>query len=111
MFLRQTDKQQIFACTMSKQLTGGLRKIAWASVFRFLFDVSMFMSPCLHGSMAPCLCLHISGIPQTEKGTNGKWQPPFDFCKRKTETTNVRLFDANENGKQTFVPWSANDKG
>jgi hypothetical protein len=57
------------------------------------------MSPCLH----VYVFLHVSGIPQKEKGIHGKWQLPYFFCKRKKETANLRLFAANENGKRTFV--------
>jgi hypothetical protein len=41
-----------------------------------------------------------------ENGTNGKRQLPFVCCKRKTETTNFRLFSANGNRKFVF-PWAA----
>jgi hypothetical protein len=50
-------------------------------------------------STAQCPCLNISGIPQKENGTNGKWQFPFVFCKRKME----RLLATKGNGKQAFV--------
>jgi hypothetical protein len=61
--------------------------------------LSVSMSPCL----CPCPCLHVSEIPQTENGTNGKWQHPFVCCRRKTETANFRLFAANGNGKGKCV--------
>ncbi len=77
--------------------------------------VSVLMSLCprLHVSIPPCSrshvhvsiipCLHVSGISQTEKETNGKRQLPFVFCKRKSETSNFRLFAANGNVKRKFV--------
>jgi hypothetical protein len=40
---------------------------------------------------------------QTENGTNGRWQVPFVFCKRKTETANFGFVTANGNGKWKFV--------
>jgi hypothetical protein len=43
---------------------------------------------------------HVSGIPQTENGTNGKWELWFVCCKRETETANFRLFDANGKREQ-----------
>jgi hypothetical protein len=46
-------------------------------------SMSLHVSPCLHVSMCPCPCLRVSGIPQTENGTNGKRQLPFIFCKWK----------------------------
>ncbi len=52
-----------------EQTVKGLRKMAWASIFRFPFDVSMSVSPCLYVSMSPCLrvsmspCLHVSMFP------------------------------------------------
>ncbi len=61
------------------------------------------VSPCLHVSMSPSPCLHVSGILQTENGSNGKRHLPFVFCKRKTEMANLRLFAANGNGKRLFV--------
>jgi hypothetical protein len=45
--------------------------------------------------MAPSSCLHVSGIPETKNGTNGKQQLLFVCCKWKTEVTNFRLFAAN----------------
>jgi hypothetical protein len=119
LFLYQkTGKRQTFH-VHDEQSVNGLRKIAWASVFRSSF-VSMSMSPCLniHESMSPCLCLqvsmslcpclHFSRIPQQENETNRKQQLPF--------------VSANGNGKLLFVgctgkqkmdvcfPLSANDK-
>ncbi len=63
---------------------------------------------CLHFSMFPCLmstspCLRVSGIPQTENGTHGKWHLPFVFCERKTETANFHLFAANRKKKRKCV--------
>jgi hypothetical protein len=83
-------------------MVNGLGKIAWAAVFRL-------MSPCLHVFMSPCPCLKVSGIPQTENKTTRKRQLQFLFCKQKTETTNFRLLEMeNENG--VCFPWSANEK-
>jgi hypothetical protein len=53
--------------------------------------------------MSPCPCIHVSGILQTENGTDGKWQLLFLCCKPYIETANVRLFAANGNGKRKFV--------
>jgi hypothetical protein len=49
--------------------------------------------------MSPCPCLHISGIPQKENGTNEKRQFPFVFCKRKMERANFRLLAAKGDRK------------
>jgi hypothetical protein len=59
------------------------------------------MSPCLHVFMSPCH--NVLMFPQTENVTSGKRQLPFVFCKRKTETANLRFVAANVNGKQKFV--------
>ncbi len=58
-----------------EQTVNGLMKIAWASFFRL-------MSSWFRVSMPPCLChrvpcLHVSGIPQSENGSNGKGILPF----------------------------------
>jgi hypothetical protein len=65
--------------------------------------------------MSHRVSLYISGIPQTENGTNGKWQSPFVCCKWKTETANFRLFAANGLKMEACLTevclrWSANDK-
>ncbi len=39
---KQTDKRQTSVCTMSKQLNGS-RKIAWASVFLFPFEMATYI--------------------------------------------------------------------
>jgi hypothetical protein len=54
--------------------------------------------------------LHISGILQTENGTNRKRQLPFVFCKRKAKRqTSVYLLQMEtENGRLFFL--DANDK-
>ncbi len=57
----------------------------------FCFPLDVFISP----------CLHVSGIPQTDNGTNGKRQ--LLFFLRERETANLRLFAANGNGEQTLV--------
>ncbi len=103
-----------------------LKGIAWASVFCFLFDVSMAQcfhvstslclclhvsmspSPCLHVSMSPCLqvsmsMFHVSRILLMENGTKGKQQLSFVCCKNNTETTNFLLFASNGNGKRKFL--------
>ncbi len=109
LFLRQQkDKRQTSVWTMSKQVNI-LRKIVWTSIFLFLFDVSVSISPHLHFSISMSLCLHvsmspcldISGIPKTENGIYGKRQLLFIFCKQKTGTVNFRLFAAirKENGR------------
>jgi hypothetical protein len=52
---------------------------------------------------------HVTGIPPTENGTNGKLQFPFVCYIRKTETANFCLFAANRNDKRKSVfPWSTN---
>jgi hypothetical protein len=45
--------------------------------------------------MSPSPHLHVSGIPQTENGTNGTML--------QTEMANFRLLAANGNKKQKFV--------
>ncbi len=45
--------------------------------------------------MDPSPCLHISGIPQKENGTNGEQEISFVFCKWKTGTANFHVFAAN----------------
>ncbi len=112
MFLRQQMDKTTNNFLHDEQMVNGLRKIAWASVFRFPFDVSMSpypclhflvsMSPFLHISILPCQCLHVSmssspclhvsGILQMENRTSGKQQLPFLLCKRKTERANFLLF-------------------
>ncbi len=96
-------------------------QIAGASVFCFPFDVSMsmslclHMSPCLHFSTFPCLCLQVSMSPSLHVSKSPSlhvsMSPCFSkrktatsvcFCKRKTETANIRLFAANEKGKRKF---------
>jgi hypothetical protein len=75
------------------------------------FHVSMSIRPlvhvslslCFHVSMVPCPCLNVSGILQTENGTNGKQQLPFVFCKRKAGISNFSLFAAIRNRKLIFV--------
>jgi hypothetical protein len=54
--------------------------------------------------------LHISGVPQTENGANGKWQLPFVFCRQKVETqTSVCLLQTKWKMDVCF-PWLANGK-
>jgi hypothetical protein len=59
--------------------------------------------------MSPCQCLHVSEIPQTENGTNGKTAA---VCSLPMENGNSQLpFVAeNGNGKLAVFYWSANDK-
>jgi hypothetical protein len=55
--------------------------------------------------------LHISRIPQTENGTNRKWQLLFVCCKWKKETVNFHLIAENGKGKtKVCFPWSLNGK-
>ncbi len=58
---------------------------------------------CFHVFMFPCGYLHVSRIPQTENGTNGKWKLPTVCCKQKTEMANFCSFAANRNGKRKFL--------
>ncbi len=130
--LQQTDKRQTSVCTIDRPMVNGLRKIAWASVFRLMSPVSMSLFPCLHFScpcfhvyvsilpclclyfpmspflhvyMSPCLWLHVSGIQFRKRKRNWrKTQLPFVCCKRKMEMANFRLFAANGKWKrQTSV--------
>jgi hypothetical protein len=54
-------------------------------------------------SIYPSPCLHVSGIPQTENGTNRKQEISFVFCNWKTGAAKFHLFAAIGNGKQTYV--------
>ncbi len=100
-------------CLHDEQTVNGLRKITWASVLHFPFDVSMSpsdsMSPFLHVSMSPYLhtspCFHLYlHVPLfislcLRNSTNRKrdW--------RRT-TASVRLLQTeNRNSKLLFVCW------
>ncbi len=72
---QQKDKRQTFIRTMSKTVSG-LRKIAWASVFR-------------------------SKWRKTELAENGNIR--FVCCKWKIKMANLHLFAANGNRKLKFV--------
>jgi hypothetical protein len=56
-------------------------------------------------------CLHVSGIPQRENGTNGEQQLPFVSCKWKTELANSVCLLQMELEKEVCFPWSAKDDG
>jgi hypothetical protein len=49
-----------------------------------MFPSLMSMSPYFHVSISMSPSFHVSGIPQTENETNGKWQLPFVCCKWKS---------------------------
>ncbi len=79
--------------------------------------LNLHMSPSpymyLHLHMSPCPYLHVSGILQTENGTNRKRQQLLlDFWKWKwTETANFRLFAANGKRKMDVCfHWLANER-
>ncbi len=96
-----------------EQMVNGLRRIAWASIFRL-------MSPCLHVSMSPfsmfffsCLhvssCLHVN-VAMFQKYCKGKTEQtensnfPFFAAngKRKRQTSICLLQTETENGSQKF---------
>jgi hypothetical protein len=90
---QQIDEQQTSVCTVNKRLTDYKNRLG----SRFPFYYFRKMSKCrVHVSMFPYL--YVSGIQQTKKGTDGKQLLSFVCCKWKTETANIRLFAANENG-------------
>ncbi len=106
-----TNRETTYFWLNVEQTVNRLRKIAWLpfSIFCLMsrypcLHVSLSPSSCFHVSisMSPCLHVHISLFPQTKNRTNGKWQLPFAFCKRKTEIDNFRLFAANGHGKEIF---------
>ncbi len=59
--------------------------------------VNVSTSPCLHiwihlhVFMSPCPCFHVSGIPKTNNGTNGKRKRHTSVCLLQTEMENGSL--------------------
>jgi hypothetical protein len=53
--------------------------------------------------MSPCL--HVSEVPQTRNGTNGKLQLPFAFCKRKKDTANFVSLLQTEAENENLFSW------
>jgi hypothetical protein len=114
---------------VNKHTNDKLTFARWANGKRFLFDVSMSMSPFLHDvsmlhvSMCPCLHVPMSIISTflefhkqktqlTENGnfrlfsTNGKWERQTSAYSLQTETENWRLFSVV--GKRWSIAASAN---
>ncbi len=96
-------------CWHDKQKVNGLRKVAWASVWRL--HVSIF--PCLHVFLFLCLCLHVSSLhvsmspgPCFLNSNNKKWNQrkmATSVCLLQTGPANFRLFAANGNRKRKFI--------
>jgi hypothetical protein len=68
-------------------------------VYVLCLDVSISPSPCLDVSMSLCPCLQVSGIPETENGTNGNQQLPFSFLQTENGNGKLQFVSANGNGK------------
>ncbi len=110
---KRTNNELLFANGKRIKQMPGLQISVWCLHVSMSPCLYFFMSPGLHVSMSLCFhvsismsscpCLHVSGIPQTKNGSNGKQPLPFVFCKWKTEIANFRIFAANGNGKWMFV--------